>query len=254
MFHFKKKVFIFIKVFKSPFFCFKMGCFIKKIWENKGEENGEVHKQFVRFGKGSFNNRAVLNLQKSESSGKIKLRGGFEWANDFVIMTSELAEVNFSGLILSKEKIPELEKYSVKKKAGGFEYEIENLSSEKIKEIKDKVYCRLLDGEGDGISLKIKKKLPKPGKSGDSKGNDKFCSLEADLKYWPQIKDFFMLPDCKKCKIAHNFVIEEIILPEEAKAEKDFAKIREMAKRKGRIVRNLEVDKQEKKEEKEFVA
>ena len=117
--------------------------------------------------------------------------------------------------------------------------------------IRDRVYTMLLDVESEDIKLKIKKKLPKPGKSSEKKVDDKFCVLEADLRYWPQIKEAFMLPECKKCKINHTFIIEQIILPE---GEKDFAKIREMAKRKGKIIRKLEVDKQESKEEKEFLA
>ena len=40
--------------------------------------------------------------------------------------------------------------------------------------------------------------------------DDKFCQLEADLKFWPQIKEAFMLPECKKAKISHTFLIEEI--------------------------------------------
>ena len=60
-----------------------MKCFIKKVWEGNGEE---VHDYFIRFSKGQFENRAALTLQKST---KIKLRGSFEWANDFVKMVSE---------------------------------------------------------------------------------------------------------------------------------------------------------------------
>jgi hypothetical protein len=97
----------------------------------------------------------------------------------------------------------------------------------------------------------MKKKLPKPGKSGDAKIDDKFCVLEADLKYWPQIREAFMLPECRKCKISHTFVIEEIILP---KGEQDFAKMRELAKRKGRIIRKMEADGQQNSEEKNFEA
>jgi len=109
----------------------------------------------------------------------------------------------------------------------------------------------MLDAEGQGISLKMKKKLPKPGKSGEAKIDDKFCILEADLKYWLKIKDFFMLPDCKKAKISHTYIIEEIVMP---KGEKDFAKIREMAKRKGKLIRKEEVDGREDKKELEFEA
>lgn len=220
-----------------------MSCFIKKIFLKSIDE--DVHRQFIRFSKGTFSGRAALNLQKKE---KIKLGGSFEFANDFVNLVSELADCRFSGIILSKEELPE---FAGRDKTAIKEYVVENVNSGKIKEIKDKVYTMLLDAEGPGISLKMKKKLPKPGKSGNLKIDDKFCILEADLKYWPQLREFFMLPECKKAKISHIYIISDIILP---KGEKDFAKIREIARRKGKIVRKMEVDGQARGEEIEFEA
>ncbi len=218
-----------------------MECFIKEIFNGNGEQS---HNQFVRFGKGKFENRAILNLQKDS---KIKLRGSFEWANDFVEIASELTNIKFSGIILSRDR---LNLGNEKKKSGVYSYEVLDINSEKTAEIKDKAYAMLLDGEGKGLTLKIKKKLPKPGKS-EGKVDDKFCQLEADLTYWGKIKEAFMLPECRKCKISHTYIIEEIIIP---KNEKDFEKIRLLAKRKGKIIRNLEVDKKESKEEIEFSA
>lgn len=218
-----------------------MDCFIKKIWQGKGD----VHSSFIRFGKGKFENRAALSLQKTS---KIKLRGSFDWANDFVNLVSELADAKFSGIILNKEPL-DLE--NEKKKSGIFEYEVSEISSEKIREIKDKVYCMLLDTEAPGLTLKMKKKLPKPGKSREAKIDDKFCQLEAELKYWPQIKEAFMLPECKKAKISHTYIIDELIFPQ---GEKDFAKIRELTKRKGKIIRKMEIDGKETCEEKGFEA
>ena len=211
-----------------------MESFIKKIFTGKADE--KCHRQFVRFGKGIFPGRAALNLQKNE---KIKLRGSFEFANDFSNLVSELADCRFSGIIFSKE---EISGFSGKNKAGIIQYEVENINSEKIKEISGRVYTMLLDAEGQGISLKMKKKLPKPGKSGEAKIDDKFCILEADAKYWQAIKEGFMLPECKKAKISHTYIIEDIIMPN---GEKDFAKIREMSKRKGKLIRKTEIDGKE---------
>lgn len=218
-----------------------MDCFIKKIFYGKG---GEAHSYFVRFGKGIFEGRAILNLMKTS---KIKLKGSFEWAENFVEFASEIADLKFSGIILSKHEL----QFEGRKKGEIFQYEVEGISSKQVQEIKNKAYSMLLDAEGNGIILKIKKKLPKPGKAGEGKVDDKFCQLEMDLKYWDKVKDAFMLPECKKCRISHTFVIEDIIMP---KDEKDFAKIRELAKRKGKIIRKLEVDKQSRIEEKEFEA
>lgn len=222
-----------------------MDCFIKKVWQGKGEE---VHQYFVRFSRGRFENRAVLNLQKTT---KIKLKGSFEWANDFVKTAAELSSLKFSGIIFSKEEVEELSEFPSKKKGKIIQYDVSEVDSEKIKAIQERVYCILLDSENEEVKLKMKKKLPKPGKSGESKVDGKFCQLEAELKFWSQIKEAFMLPECKKCKVSHTVIVDEIILPEE---EKDFSKIRELAKKKGKIIRKTEADKQETKEEKEFVA
>ncbi len=216
-----------------------MDSFIKKIWQGNGEE---AHYQFTRFSKGRFEGRAVLNLHRTS---KIKLKGSFEWANDFVNLANESGDIKFSGIVLSRE---ELDLENEKKKKAVFQYEVSDIDSEKINEIKDKAYALLLSGQGEEILLKIKKKLPKPGKSKD-KVDDKFCQLELNLNQWDKVKDAFMFPECKKYRVSHIFEINEIVIPE---GEKDFEKVRLSAKRKGKIIRKIEVDKRESEDEKEF--
>lgn len=231
------------KIYKQQTIKKHVESFIKKIWDGKAEE---AHSQFVRFGKGVFAGRAALSLNKGSS---IKLGGSFEYVSEFAILVSELdANAKFSGIILSKI---ELSGMSGKKKSGIIEYEVTDFQASKIQEIKDKIYALLLDAEGNGISLKSKKKLPKPGKSGELKIDDKFAVIEADLKYWDKIKEAFMFPECKKCKVNHTISITEIIIP---KDEKDFEKARILAKRKGKITRKLNIDKTEKQEERDFCA
>lgn len=222
-----------------------MSCFIKKVFENKVDEAG--HRQFVRFGKGEYKGRAALSLIKTAS---VKLRGSFEYANDFVELVAELGNVKFSGIVLSKEK---LDFASGKMKTGLWNYDVSGIDSDKIREIKERAYYLLLDAEAPGISLKIKKKLHKPGKSGEAKIDDGFCILEADLKYWHKIKEDFLwdIPDCKKCKVKHEYIINELDMP---KGEKDFEKIRLMTRRKGKINRVIEIDKVEKVVETDFCA
>ena len=53
----------------------------------------------------------------------------------------------------------------------------------------------------------------------------------------------------RKISIKHKFVIESIVMP---KNEKDYTKIREMAKRKGKIIREADVDGKEIVKEKDF--
>ncbi|MEM3405660.1 MAG: hypothetical protein QW117_01660 [Candidatus Pacearchaeota archaeon] len=218
-----------------------MSCFIKDIFY--GKETKEAHRQFIRFGKGKYENRAVLSIK---ISNKIKISGSFEYANDFVNLVMELGDFNFYGNILSKEKLDLIGKEKTEINI----YEFKG-NSEKLKEYSKKAYFMLLNVDSEKLKLKIKNKLPKPGKSGELKIDDKFCILEADLKYLDKIKDYFFwdLNNFKEAKISHNYEINQIIFPPN---EKDFAKIRELAKRKGKIIRKIIVDKKEKIIEKEF--
>lgn len=216
--------------------------FIREVFENKESES--AHRQFVRFGKGEYGRRALLSLWKTKN---VKLKGSFEFANDFVVFTAKIGEVKFSGNIWSKTELPGLDG---KKKEGKWIYEAKNLSSKKIIELSGIIYCFLLSGEGEGIKLKIKEKLPKPGK-GEDKIDDKFCQLELDDKFYKSAKDefFWDLPDGKKISVEHKLMITDIILP---KGEKDFAIIREKAKRKGKMIRISEIDGKEIKKETNF--
>ena len=216
--------------------------FIKKIFDGKIDE--EVHAQFIKFGKGAYGGRALLGLWKTK---KVKIKGSSEFANDFVMFVANLGDVLFNGIIWSEEQ---LEGLSGKKRKGKWFYEVKDIKSENIKEFEDKVYCFLLNGEGEGIKLKIKIKLPKPGKS-EGKIDSNFCQIELDEKYYNKVKeDFFWdMPEGKKISIKHKFVIEEIVMP---KNEKDYTKIREMAKRKGKIIREADVDGKEIIKEKDF--
>jgi hypothetical protein len=138
-------------------------------------------------------------------------------------------------------------KGSSETKKGGLYFQ-NNISDQELKkeqliELEKVSYFTLLDLEGDGFKLKIKKKLPKPGKDAD-KIDNKFCQFEADNRFYSVIKEdlFWDMPEAKKINISHKIIIEQIILPKE---EKDYAKIRELAKRKGKLIRNAIVDGKE---------
>ena len=218
--------------------------FIKEIFY--GQPSESAHRQLIRFGKGEYNKKALLGLWKTKN---VKIKSSFEFANDFVLFVASLNNATFNGNIWSKEEIEEL---SGKKKEGKWVYEVNNLASEQIKKISGKVYYFLLNADGNGIKLRIKSKLPKPGKS-ENKVDDKFCQLEIDEKYYSAAKEIFFwdLPECKKAAVEHKFIINDIILP---KGETDYAKIRELAKRKGKIIRTINADRKEIKNEKEFEA
>lgn len=211
---------------------------IDKIFSDDVDD--KVHQYFVRYGKGDYKRRFLLRLSKGK---KVKIRGSFEWANDFVEFVREIKDVKYSGLIISKEKIPGKEG---KKKSGAFAYEIEDSSLEGFEE----AYWYLLDVSDDEIVLKTKKKLPKPGKS-VHKIDDKFCSLDLDLKYWEKAKAAFFsdVPECKKVMIEHDLLITDIEMPA---GVSDPVEIRKLAKRKGVIKRKIIIDEEETVREKAF--
>ncbi len=232
--------------------------FIKKIF--KKEIDDSVHQQFVRFGKGSYNDRAIIKFQKGK---EIKINSTFEYANDFVELITEIAEKTIiSGIVLSKENISNLlHQNNIKgigeEKKGGLYFlnniEEQELNNKQLKLLVKESYFTLLDIKADGIEFKCKKKLPKPGKS-EGKADDKFCILKADLKYWNKIRESFFsdVPEnAKKCFAKHTFEIREIIIPD---GEKDYEKIRLLSKRAGKIKRILEIDKKEEFRECEFEA
>ncbi len=219
--------------------------FIKEIFQGKASET--EHRQFIRFGKGEYGGRALLGSWKTKN---VKIKSSFEFANDFVLFLAGLENIAFNGDIWSKDEIPGLQG---QKKAGKWVYAVNNFTSNQVKSLASKAYYFLLNADTDKIKLKIKAKLPKPGK-GEGKVDDRFCQMEIDEKYYKAAKDdfFWDLPDGKKISVEHKFIIKEIVFPKTE--EKDFAKIREMAKRRGRILRIANVDDKEVKSEKDFEA
>jgi hypothetical protein len=212
-----------------------MESFIKKVLTGKSDEDS--HRYFLRFGKGDYKRRFLIKFARGE---KIKVKTSFEFANDLVKFVNENKNVKFSGKVLSKAKIEGMEG---RKKAGVFVYEISECSIDKF----ENAYYYLLDVNDSEIVLKIKKALPKPGKN-EEKIDDGFCSLIVESKYWPALKNAFFwdVPECKKAEIEHELKINETIIP---KGEKDPVRMRELAVRKGFIVRKMMVDEKESSKE-----
>ena len=221
--------------------------FIKKVFEKNIDE--KVHSQFIRFGKGEYGGRFPLSLRKTK---KVKLKASFEFTNELVELCSTFGKCKVSGIILSKNNLSSFmsEKGisgNSQSKKGGLYYqnniEEQEMEGELLRELEEKSYCSLLDLEGEDFKLKTKKKLPKPGKRED-KIDDKFCQLEADEKYYLKIKEYFFwdAPESRKLSVKHSIIINEILFPE---GEKDYSKVRELAKRKGKIIRKIMINDEE---------
>ncbi len=231
--------------------------FIKKIFE--GEIDDSVHSQFQKFSKGEFRDRALIKAKFS--ARKYTIKTSAEFANGMVrVLSEKLGEekTRVTGAIVSTSDLKEeLEFREVKQFQGVKRYLIDSeMSGREIIELLDKFpksFFALSFSAGDS-SVKIKPKAPKSGKpkseKKDAKFNPNFCKLIT--KDFELGKSFvFEKENFKLAEISHDFIIEEIIFPED---EKDYSKIRELAKRKGKIIREGMIDGEEMRREKEFEA
>lgn len=232
--------------------------FIKKVFDGDADE--AVHLQFQKFSKGEFRNRALVRVKCSGK--KYTIVTSAEFANEFVRANAEkLGEEKtmITGAIVSTNDLTgELDFKGKKQFQGVKRYLIETeMSGEEIIALLDKLPKTFfaLSFEAGENKLKIKPKAPKSGKpgKGDEAPKPDFCRFVTKDK---EIMKSFVFEDSdfKEANINHTFMIDEIIIPEELKQEKDFSKVREMAKRKGRIIRNAVIDEQVFTEEKEFEA
>ena len=229
--------------------------FIKKIFD--GEVDDLVHSQFQKFSRGEFRDRAVIEAKQSK--GKFTIKTAAEFANGMVrkvagLLGDEKALVK-GAVVSTSDLTGELDFIGKKQFQGVKRYLIESeMSGSDILNLLDKfpkAFFALSFETGD-TKLKIKPKAPKSGKPGKGDASPKadFCRLVTKNKELGG-SYVFEKPDFKKADITHHYFIDEIVKPE---GETDFAKIRELGKRKGRVVREAVIDEQPSKSEKEFSA
>ncbi|GAJ01601.1 unnamed protein product [marine sediment metagenome] len=218
--------------------------FIKKVFDKEIDDS--VHLQFQKFSKGEFRDRALIKAKNS--GGKYTINTSAEFANDMVRAVAEkLGDdiTNIEGCVVSTNDLTgELDFQDKKQFQGVKKYMIDKeMSGNKILSLLEKFpkafFALSFEAGKDNTILKIKPKAPKSGKpspKSDKKISPNFCKLKTTDK---EIGKSFIFekPNFKEANITHDFIIEELILPE---GEKDFAKIRELAKRKGKIIRKAE--------------
>jgi len=239
-----------------------MDNFIKKIFD--GQEADElVHSQFTKFSKGEFPDRAMVRAKNS--SGKYTIATTSEYAKDLIITLAEKLgdkTTTINGAIISALDLEGFE-YDERKMAMGVrKYMIydKEMTGNEIIELCNKIEKAFfgLSFSTDDTDMKIAAKSPKSAKGASSQKNpDKKAKIDFvkikttdkelvdNLIFDDEAKDF------KKIEIQHDIQVTDIIFPE---GEKDFAKIREMAKRKGKITRRLDINGEEVVKEKEFEA
>jgi hypothetical protein len=230
---------------------------INKIFSKKFDE--EVHSDFVKFSKGEFNDRYLVEGKKRKDRWSIKTSA--EFANFFVraCLQNVKGKVAMTGAIIStmdlrKEIDLPLEKT---KQFMGVKQLVINgeVEASKIIQIMDK-YPRAffaLTFSTPNCELKIKAKAPKsakPASGGDKEPKAEFCSLKTENR--AIIDDlFFDIKDFKEIAIKHVIKINDIILP---KGESEPARVRELAKRKGVVIRKITADGKQSEKEAPFEA
>jgi len=216
--------------------------FIKNIFENKIDSN--VHKQFVRYGKGTFQDRALVELSVSKN---IKIKTSFEYANELVkLLANTIKDKTLvTGGVITTKKIDDFTFEDIKQFAGVKTYHINaDLSKSDILNLMDKydaIYCLSFSTEYG--TLKIKVKTPKSAKPGKGEGDEAkadYCTFTSNDLNLKEEFAFDVKGDFKKFRASHTFIINEIIVPKEL--ENDFARARVEAKRKGKIIRITDVD------------
>ena len=230
--------------------------FIKNIFDGKEDEN--AHMQFQKFSKGEFRNRALIRARRT--GNKYTITTSAEFANEMVKNVAEKLgdeKTNVTGAIVSTNDLTGKLDFTDKKQFQGVKRYLINKEmsgSEIIKLINEfpKAVFALSFSAGDS-ELKIKPKAPKsakPSSKEDEKPKPDFCKLIThDAKLGQSF--IFEKPDFKQANINHTFFINELITPS---GEKDFAKIRELAKRSGKIKRDAIIDGKEFVKEFNFVA
>jgi hypothetical protein len=229
--------------------------FIKRVFD--GKEDDSVHLQFQKFSKGEFRQRACI--QAKSSAGKYTIFAGPEFANDLVKdMAQKLGstKTNVTGVVVSTGDLTgQLDFKSKKQFMGIKQYGVDKeMSGNEIIVLLNKLPKAFfaLSFKANDSELKIKPKAPKSAKPSTKEDDTikvNFCKLVTTDKKLAQ--EFVFEGDFKKAEVRHTFFINEIIPP---KDEKDFSKIRELAKRKGKIVRETDIDGKKSKVEKEFIS
>jgi len=135
--------------------------FIRKIFEDRIDE--ETHRQFKRFSKGNFENRAVIEIA---ITGKgLKVKTSFEFVNDLTnyLVNTIKDKVHITGGIITTKDIKEglgFEISNIKQFAGVKTYHINaDLSKSDILNLMDKydaIYCLSFSTEYGTLKIKVK--------------------------------------------------------------------------------------------------
>jgi len=219
--------------------------FIKEIFEGKNPAG--LHTEFLKFGKGEYRNKYIIEAKKQKDKYAIKTTN--EFANYLVRKCLEDVpeKVKFSGAIISTFDLRNEVSFpieNVKQFMGVKQIQINTeINKREILNLMNK-YPKVffaLSFSTPNSELKIKAKAPKsakPSTSGEKEVSADFCSLKTSN--YEIVKElFFDSTNFNEIRVSHTIKITEIDYP---KNETDPVKIRENSIRKGEIVRILDIN------------
>ncbi|MAG39916.1 hypothetical protein CMI41_03040 [Candidatus Pacearchaeota archaeon] len=232
---------------------------MKKIFEGISDE--EIHNDFMKFSRGEFKNKYLVEAKKQASKTAIKTSAEFTNSIEKVCLKNLKGPTQLRGVIVSTMDLSEELGLPIIKKSnfqGVRKLQIDTeVEPQKILDLMEK-YPKVffaLSFKTDEIELKVKPKAPKSGKPG--KNNEEgpkvdFCTLKTNNSEIIN-EILFDVSDFKELKINHTINITDIVYPDNME-ELSPKEVRKQAKRKGVVVRNAVVDGANKVSEKEFVA
>ena len=235
-----------------------MNFFIKSIFQGQADE--AVHLAFQKFSKGKFVYRALIKVKNSK--GKYSIGSGYEYANWLVRRAAEKLggeKTKITGVVITTKDLANELVFKDKKQFQGVKsYVIDNEMSGKeilaLCEQFPKSFIAFSFSVGD-TTLKIKTKAPKSGKpssKGDERPKPDFCKVKTtDKELVKELLFDIDINNFSEADVQHTYVIDDLIV---SKDEKDPVKLRESAKRKGKVIRKIFVDGKEKVFEKEFIS
>lgn len=230
---------------------------IHKIFSKEIDDS--VHNALIKFSRGDFENRYLIEAKKQKEKWSIKTSA--EYVNYIVraCLGKVFGELDISGVIVATFNVQEKAQFPIEriKQFMGVKQAVVNtkISPDKIISLMDQFPRAFyaLSFVTEKIELKIKAKAPKSAKpptKGDKEVSVDFLVLKTSDD--SIIKDIlFDLSVFKEVSGKHTIQINEIILPE---GIEDPAELREKAKRKGKVIRILNVDGKEIKSEADFEA
>ncbi|MBN2567276.1 hypothetical protein JXB02_04290 [Candidatus Woesearchaeota archaeon] len=216
--------------------------FIKDIFT--GTLTDQTHAKLVRYSLGTFEKEPFV-VKKGKDG--IRVEAGFEYLDTLLALIARIVEgpVSLRGVIVTKDDISsELDRLGIEPaKATGKKRTIkQDVDAATFTALVGALASRailLLGVKAEGISLSVGKSVPKPGKTAE-----RFCALRLPAAALGAVREEFLFDvpgDFSRVTVRNTYEVKEVIVDERLLA-KDPAAARLAAKRRVRVIRDLDVD------------